>query len=129
MSITCADIPRLPGLESIKLKAGLTGGQRIVRWPYLAENDSISPWVSGGELVFITGINHDRSKQNLCQLVMEAVNSNVAGFVILTVSEFIKRIPKKVLQLANKYKISIIEEFLFYHHYIEEQLKPGCGKE
>ena len=48
MSITCADIPRLPGLESIIFKAGLTGGQRIVRWPYVAENDSISPWVSGG---------------------------------------------------------------------------------
>ena len=38
-------------LESISFRAGLTGGQRIVRWPYVAENDSIQPWVSGSELV------------------------------------------------------------------------------
>jgi len=110
MSITCADIPRLPGLESIIFKAGLTGGQRIVRWPYVAENDSIAPWVSGGELVFITGINHGRSEQNLCQLVMEAVNSNVAGLVILTGAEFIKHIPNKVLALANIHQIPILEQ-------------------
>ena len=43
MSISCVDIPRLPGLESIRFRAGLSGGQRIVRWPYVAENDSIHP--------------------------------------------------------------------------------------
>jgi hypothetical protein len=79
VSICCADIPRLPGLESITFRAGLTGGQRIVRWPYVAENDSIQAWISGGELVFITGINHCRTEKNLCLLVQEAVNSNVAG--------------------------------------------------
>lgn len=52
MSICCADIPRLPGLESISFRAGLTGGQRIVRCPYVVENDAIQPCVSSGELFF-----------------------------------------------------------------------------
>lgn len=60
MAITCADIPRLPGLEAIRFRAGLQGGNRPVRWPYVAENDSIAPWVRGGELVFVTGINLHR---------------------------------------------------------------------
>ncbi len=110
MSICCADIPRLPGLESITFRAGLTGGQRIVRWPYVAENDSIQPWVSGGELVFVTGINHRRNEKNLGQLIEEAVNSNVAGLVILTGPEFIHQIPNSVLELANKHQIPLLEQ-------------------
>lgn len=110
MSICCADIPRLPGLESIRFRAGLTGGQRIVRWPYVAENDTIQPWVSGGELVFVTGINHRRTERNLCQLVEEAIHSNVAGLVILTGPEFIQQIPNSVLELANKHKLPLLEQ-------------------
>ncbi|MAD47268.1 MAG: CdaR family transcriptional regulator [Oceanospirillaceae bacterium] len=110
MSISCVDIPRLPGLESIRFRAGLSGGQRIVRWPYVAENDSIHPWVNGGELVFITGINHDRNERNLRQLVEEAVEREVAGLVILTGPEFIQQIPASVLELANRLEFPILEQ-------------------
>lgn len=110
MTICCADIPHLPGLESIIFRAGLRGGQRIVRWPYVAENDSIEPWVSGGELVFVTGINHQRNEENLCQLVREAVNKHVAGMVILTGPQFIQRIPKRVLELANEHHFPLLEQ-------------------
>ncbi len=48
MAITCAGITRLPRLEEIRLRAGLQGGSRVVRWPYCAENDSFVPWVTGG---------------------------------------------------------------------------------
>ncbi|MAS25093.1 MAG: CdaR family transcriptional regulator [Oceanospirillaceae bacterium] len=110
MSISCADIPRLPGLESIRFRAGLSGGQRIVRWPYVAENDSIRPWVNGGELVFITGINHDRDEGNLRQLIEEAVEREVAGLVILTGPEFIQQIPANVLELANRLEFPLLEQ-------------------
>ncbi|MDK2779275.1 MAG: PucR family transcriptional regulator ligand-binding domain-containing protein [Pseudomonadota bacterium] len=110
MSICCADIPRLPGLESIRFRAGLSGGQRIVRWPYVAENDSIRPWVNGGELVFITGINHDRNEHNLRQLITEAVEREVAGLVILTGAEFIQQIPASVLELANRLEFPLLEQ-------------------
>lgn len=110
MSICCADIPRLPGLESIRFRAGLGGGQRNVRWPYIAENDSISPWVNGGELVFVTGINHQRNEQNLRQLVLEAVQKQVAGLVILVGTEFIQHIPASVLTLANQLEFPILEQ-------------------
>lgn len=110
MTICCADIPRLPGLESIRFRAGLSGGQRIVRWPYVAENDSIAPWVSGGELVFVTGINHTRSELNLRQLVQEAVDCDVAGMVILTGAEFIRQIPASVLELANRLEFPLLEQ-------------------
>lgn len=110
MAITCAEIPRLPGLEGIRFRAGMQGGSRPVRWPYVAENDTIAPWVRGGELVFVTGINLHRSEANLKQLVHEAVKHQVAGLVILTGPEFIHAIPAGVLALANSLNFPVLEQ-------------------
>ena len=81
MTIRCADIPHLPGLESIRLRAGLQGSQQPIRWPYVVENDTLAPWVQGGELVFVTGINHRRSEENLKQLIREGVERQSYNFV------------------------------------------------
>ncbi len=110
MTICCADIPRLPGLDSIRFRAGLKGGNRVVRWPYVAENDNIAPWVRGGELVFVTGINHRRSEQNLQRLIREGVDKQVAGLVILTGPEFIREIPASVIELANALEFPLLEQ-------------------
>lgn len=110
MSISCADIPRLPGLESIRFRAGLRGGNRVVRWPYVAENDTIAAWVRGGELVFVTGINHRRNAQNLKQLLHEGVAHQAAGLVILTGPEYIREIPDSVLELANALNFPLLEQ-------------------
>ncbi|PXF29003.1 hypothetical protein WH50_23140 [Pokkaliibacter plantistimulans] len=110
MPITCADIPHLPGLESIRFRAGFQGASQVVRWPYVAENDTILPWVEGGELVFITGINHQRDSANLCQLIEEGRARQVAGMVILTGQPFIRQIPAAVIQLANNYGFALLEQ-------------------
>ncbi|MFE8153562.1 PucR family transcriptional regulator ligand-binding domain-containing protein [Brenneria goodwinii] len=110
MPITCADIPHLPGLESIRFRAGFQGANRVVRWPYVAENDTIRPWVEGGELVFITGINHQRDSANLCQLIEEGRSRQVAGMVILTGQPYIRRIPEAVIRLANQYGFALLEQ-------------------
>jgi len=110
MTIRCADIPKLPGLESIRFRAGLQGASRIVRWPYIAENESISPWIKGGELVFVTGINLLRSESSLCALLHECMDHQVAGLVILTGDEYIKTIPKSLLNIANELNFPVFEQ-------------------
>ncbi|STS89088.1 transcriptional regulatory protein [Klebsiella variicola] len=47
----------------------------------------------GGELVFITGINHPRDEANLIQLLMEGKQRGIAGMVILTGEAYIHAIP------------------------------------
>lgn len=81
MSLTVADVLALPGLESLTLRAGQMGLDNPVRWPYVAENSGIAEWVLGGELVFVTGINHPRDEANLLQLLEEACQRQVAGLV------------------------------------------------
>ncbi len=110
MSLSVEEILRLPGLESLALRAGARNLHRSVRWSYVAENVGIADWVMGGELVFVTGINHTRDEANLLQLVCEGVASGIAGIVILTGDEFIQRIPESVVHLAEVEGLPLIEQ-------------------
>ncbi|WP_336274980.1 PucR family transcriptional regulator [Vreelandella indica] len=110
MAILCADIPRLPGLDSICLRAGWQGSQGVIRWPYLVEGDTLAPWVRGGELVFVTGVSRPRSEASLQQLVREGAEQRAAGMVILTGAEGMQEIPASVIKLANELSCPLFEQ-------------------
>lgn len=110
MSLTIADVLALPGLDSLCLRAGVAGLENAVRWPYVAENSGIAEWVLGGELVFVTGINHPRDEANLLQLLEEACLRQVAGLVILTGPAYIQAIPQRLLDAAEAADMPLIEQ-------------------
>ncbi|AUG06916.1 PucR family transcriptional regulator ligand-binding domain-containing protein [Pseudomonas sp. S09G 359] len=110
MSLTLADVLALPGLESMRLRAAEAGLANVVRWPYVAENSGIAEWVLGGELVFVTGINHPRDEANLLQLLDEACQRQVAGLVILTGPAYIQAIPQRLLDAAEAAGMPLIEQ-------------------
>lgn len=110
MSLTVADVLALPGLDSMRLRAGQAGRDNAVRWPYVAENEGIADWVMGGELIFVTGINHPRDEANLLRLVREGHERVVAGMVILTGAEFIQAIAPSVIEEAERLNLPLIEQ-------------------
>ncbi|QDH64490.1 PucR family transcriptional regulator [Pseudomonas azotoformans] len=110
MSLTIADVLALRGLESMRLRAGAAALDNVVRWPYVAENSGIAEWVLGGELVFVTGINHPRDEANLLQLLDEACQRQVAGLVILTGAAYIQAIPQRLLDAAEAAGMPLIEQ-------------------
>jgi len=110
VSLTVADVLALPGLGSMHLRAGQAGRDNAVRWPYVAENEGIADWVMGGELIFVTGINHPRDEANLLRLVREGHERVVAGLVILTGAEFIHAIPPSVIAEAERLNLPLIEQ-------------------
>ncbi len=110
MSLSIRDVLLLPRLQAMRLRAGQAGEHHTVRWPYVAENESIAEWVLGGELVFVTGINQLRSEANLCQLVREAHERRCAGLVILTGPQYIREIPDSVLHEADRLGLPLIEQ-------------------
>ncbi|RBW49968.1 PucR family transcriptional regulator [Marinobacter sp. F3R11] len=110
MALTIADVFDLPKLDSLVLRAGLAGVHSEVRWPYVAENESIAEWVMGGELVFVTGINHVRDEPNLLKLVEQGHQRHIAGLVVLTGQEYIKAIPQSVIQRADQLGLPLIEQ-------------------
>jgi hypothetical protein len=93
----------------MRLRAGKQGLQLAVRWYYVAENENIAEWIMGGELVFITGINHPRDEDNLIHLLMEGKQRGIAGMVILTGDAYIQAIPR-LIALADELGIPLIEQ-------------------
>lgn len=110
MNLNLADLLALPELSRMRLCAGHQGLDNAVRWPYVAENEGIADWVMGGELIFVTGINHPRDEANLLRLVREGHQRAVAGLVILTGEEFIQRIPDSVIAEAQRLGLPLIEQ-------------------
>ncbi|AXQ47911.1 PucR family transcriptional regulator [Pseudomonas vlassakiae] len=110
MSLALNEILHLPGLQEMTVRAGARNLQRRVRWPYVAENEGIAEWVMGGELVFVTGINHPRGEANLLSLVEDGEAVGIAGMVILTGGTFIQTIPPAVITRAEQLGLPLIEQ-------------------
>ena len=110
MSLALDEILHLPGLQQMTVRAGARNLQRRVRWPYVAENEGIAEWVMGGELVFVTGINHPRGEANLLSLVEDGEAVGIAGMVILTGGTFIQTIPPAVITRAEQLGLPLIEQ-------------------
>ncbi|WP_323751411.1 PucR family transcriptional regulator [Marinobacter sp.] len=110
MPLRCRDIPRIPGLEPIKLRGGMTATDNVVRWPYVAENRSFQEWVKGGELVFVTGISRHRNPENLAECLYEGKECSISGLVVLTGDAYIAQLPKTLCQLADELSIPLFEQ-------------------
>ena len=111
MSVTCQDLLTLKYFERIKLVAGPNGLDRTVTWPYVGQTSTVSQWVHGGELLFITGIVHSADK--LKDLILECIQKKLAGLVILVGNEYINSIPGKCLiqrssTISNYWNINLL---------------------
>ena len=109
MTMTVQDVLNIPQLYELKLRAGHSFVHRIVRWFYVAENESISEWISGGELIFV-GVNYIRDETNLLALLDQAKKRDVTAIAILTGESFIEEIPESVIQRAETLELPLIEQ-------------------
>lgn len=107
MSVTCQDLLPLKYFERIKLVAGQNGLDRTVTWPYVGQTSTVSQWVHGGELLFITGIAHSADK--LKDLILECIQKKLAGLVILVGNEYINAIPEELLAQADAADFPLFE--------------------
>lgn len=99
MSVTCKDLLTLKHFQKIKLTAGERGLDRVITYPYVGQTTSVSEWVHGGELLFITGVAHNT--EHLPQLLQECITKKLSGLVVLTGSEYIEELPQELLDMAN----------------------------
>lgn len=102
MPITCHDLLKLNSFRNIKLIAGESGLYRTVIWPYTGTTSSVSQWLHGGELLFITGAGLDVSKKGLESLLQECLEKHLAGLVVITGDKYISSIPDSLIEYANK---------------------------
>ena len=84
----------------IKLVAGSGGESDPVTWCHMVENEIAADFLSGGELVFVTGIGLE-DRKSLGRLICKLYEKKTAG-VIINIGPYIDEIPKEVIDFCNE---------------------------
>ena len=100
MMVKCREVIQLPSLSKLKLVAGESGLERIVKWVHVLDMPDVVSWVRGGELLFMTGMSL-KSPMDLLNIVQVCAKKNVAGLVI-TPGKYVPTIPLEVLQEGKR---------------------------
>ena len=102
MAICCRDLFRLNNFSRAKLIAGENGLNREISWPYVRMTESISEWLYGEELIFVSYTDIGKDDNSFLLLIEECIDKKLSGIVILIDDKDINSIPKNVIDRANK---------------------------
>ena len=106
--ISCHELITLPSLSKLRIVAGKSGLDRLVRWVHFLDLPDVIPWVQGGELLIITGIGLDGDISKLKDIVQGIIKKKLAGLIV-NVGPYIKEIPDEVITLADQANFPIFE--------------------
>lgn len=102
MNITCEDIIQLDSFQRIRLVAGERGLYRRISWPFICVTPTISQWLHGGELLFVSGSGFQDIEATLDILLSESIKQNLSGMVILVGGDSIARVPDRLCRIADE---------------------------
>lgn len=109
MAVNCRMLLNLEFFKQIHLLGGEAGLDNIVTWPYVVHTDTVSQWVYGGELLFITGIGQQNLLEKQKQFMYECVDKKLSGIVFLCGEGYITEISQEIIELANQLNLPIFE--------------------
>lgn len=135
MAIYCEDLFKLTTFRDARLRAGKTGLGRKITWPYVGATPSVSQWLHGGELLFLTGVGIPSDSASLLNMVQECIQKKLSGVVFLLNSDYIPEIPEEVIRCADQegfplfqmpWDVKLIDttqEIVLYMEQVKEQTK------
>ncbi len=92
-------------LYQMKLIAGRNGLSNLVQWVHIIEDDSVSSFLHGRELVFTAGIlNHD--KDWLLNFAHRLYEAEVSAFVV-NIGPYTREIPREVIDYCNEVNLPL----------------------
>lgn len=109
MAVNCRMLLNLECFKQIRLLGGEAGLDNIVTWPYVVHTDTVSQWLYGGELLFITGIGRQNLLEKQKELMYESANKKLSGIVFLCGEGYITEISQELIELANELNLPIFE--------------------
>ncbi len=108
--LTVFDLPSIDQLESMVIKTQCDTTKRAIRWPYVAEDSQLKPWLKGGEVLFVTGINRQWDDDEFQQLIDVANECHASAIVVLTGSKHIPFLPPRWIQLCEQALMPLLEQ-------------------
>ena len=109
MAIYCEDLFKLSSFRDARLRGGRTGLGRKITWPYVGATPSVSQWLHGGELLFLTGVGIPSDDESLLNLVDECIQKNLSGIVFLLNPQYIPEIPEAVIEKADQEGLPVFQ--------------------
>lgn len=104
----CKDLLMIPSMEKAKVIAGKEGLDRGIRWAYKAESMDFSRWIHGQELLIVSTPVIKSPEFDLFLLIKNAAENQMSGVLLLAGEDYVKSIPKEVLQLCKKKTFPVI---------------------
>ena len=98
----------LDKLKDYKLTqvAGFEGLNRNIRWFHIAEDETLSNFIIGDELVFTTGVKMNGNSVALLGFVKAMLKYGAGGIVINT-GKYINEIPQKLKDFCNESRLPL----------------------
>ncbi|MBX7419583.1 PucR family transcriptional regulator [Clostridium chauvoei] len=107
MALCCRDLFQLKHFSKARLLAGKSGLNREISLPYVRNTESISKWLYGRELLFVTYESSKKESDDLLLLLEECIDKNLSGVVILIDDKDIENIPKKMIDRADEERVPL----------------------
>ncbi|QBJ76645.1 PucR family transcriptional regulator [Clostridium chauvoei] len=107
MALCCRDLFQLKHFSKARLLAGKSGLNREISLPYVRNTESISKWLYGRELLFVTYESSKKQSDDLLLLLEECIDKNLSGVVILIDDKDIENIPKKMIDRADEERLPL----------------------
>ncbi|HWQ79107.1 MAG TPA: PucR family transcriptional regulator ligand-binding domain-containing protein [Anaerovoracaceae bacterium] len=108
MFVNVEDIFSLEIARNFQLRAGRNGLSNPVSWLYICQENEISPWVQGREILILYGPGIRRDEDSLAGIVRECALKKLSAVIVL-VGNFITEIPGKMIRTADELNIPLIE--------------------
>lgn len=109
MSVTCYQLLTLSSFQKITCVAGRSGLYRKLSWPCVAITPSVSQWLRGGELLFITGSFFQTDENSMMMLLHESIEEKLAGIVVLIGGESELVITDAMRKYADEHDLPLFE--------------------
>ncbi|GAB4503931.1 MAG: PucR family transcriptional regulator [Anaerolineales bacterium] len=105
---TVGDALQLEVFKGCHVVAGLEGLNRPIRWVHAIDVPDAPNWLRGGELMLTTALSLAKDTASRQEFVRALNAKNVAGLLI-SVGEFIERVPPEMIAIADELGLPIIE--------------------
>lgn len=92
-------------LYKMKLIAGINGLNHLVQWVHIIEDEDVSKFLHGQEIVFTTGMLSRKSGQ-LLEFAKKIYQSDASAFLI-NLGPYIEKVPKEVIEYCNKVEMPL----------------------
>ena len=105
--VTVKDILDLDIAKDWKVLAGNGGLSKTVSWFYICQEDEITPWVQGRELMILYGSGVKRDTANLVRMVDICAERQISAILVL-IGHYFLELPAEMMDEADRLDVPVI---------------------